>query len=80
MFSSYQSDIELYELQVTNGQIQTNDVVFSNTEQQDSLLINKQTELYGHNLKNYLFLKYQIWDGSFEPQTNMLQNIFIAIY
>src|SRR5579863_909313 len=67
----------LYQLQVKNSQIQQGDVLFSADELQNSLVIEKKTDLFGYNLQNYYVLKYQIWDLPFEEQNNTYEQILL---
>lgn len=67
----------LYQVGVKDGQIQQGDVLFSPDELQNSLVIEKKTDLFGYNLQNYYILKYQIWDLPFEEQGNAYEQTLL---
>lgn len=67
----------LYQIGVKDGKIQQGDVLFSSDELQNSLVIEKKTNLFGYNLQNYYILKYQIWDSPFEEQNNTYEQILL---
>jgi signal transduction histidine kinase len=76
LFNQYNNQ-NLYQIEVKDGQIQQGDVIFSAGELQNSLVIEKKTDLFGYNLQNYYVLKYQIWDSSFEEQGSTYRQILL---
>lgn len=67
----------LYQVEVKDGEIQKGNVFFSADELQNSLVVEKKTDLFGYNLQNYYILKYQIWDSPFEEQGSTYAQIIL---
>src|SRR5579872_4623141 len=77
LFNQYNNQ-SLYQIEVKDGQIlQDNAIHFSADELQNSLIIEKKTDLFGYNLQNFYLLKYQIWDSPFEEQGSTYGQILI---
>lgn len=77
LFNQYNNQ-SLYQIKVKDGQIQQdNTVSFSADEMQNSLIIEKKTNLFGYNLQHFYLLKYQIWDSPFEKQDSVYEKILL---
>jgi signal transduction histidine kinase len=76
LFNQYDNQ-KLYQIEVKDGQIQHGDVFFSADELQNSLVIEKKTDLFGYHIQNYYVLKYQIWDLEFEKQGSTYEQILL---
>ena len=78
LFSPRDSTQKLYEIAAKDGQVQTQGIIFSDSELQNSLIIEKKTHLFGHTLGNYYLLKYYMWDTVFEKQTSAYEQVLLG--
>jgi signal transduction histidine kinase len=76
LFNQYNNQ-NLYQIEVKDDKIQQSEVFFSADELQNSLIIEKKTDLFGYNLQNYYVLKYQIWDSPFEEKGSTYEQILL---
>lgn len=67
--SSSANDVLLHEIERRSGSEFRNGVTLSPEEINDSITIQRSTNLYGHTLKQNYDLKYTIWDNSFVHRT-----------
>ncbi|MDE1726841.1 MAG: HAMP domain-containing histidine kinase [Thaumarchaeota archaeon] len=77
ILSNQDNNRTLYQIEVKDGRIQQGNVLFSADELQNSLVIQKNTDLFGYNLQNYYVLKYQIWDSPFDESGNTYGQILL---
>ena len=83
LFSPINNNETLYEFE-KNGKQAKYPVTFTDNELKNSIEIEKQTDLYGHKIKDYYNLKYLLWDISFEQQSSdslliLISGIVISI-
>jgi hypothetical protein len=70
LFSPIDNNVRLYEIDKDDENIKYS-VNLSDNERKDSLVIVKQTTLFGHKIKDYYDLKYILWDNSFVEQFSL---------
>ncbi|NOS61827.1 MAG: HAMP domain-containing histidine kinase [Nitrosarchaeum sp.] len=77
LFSPLDDNLKLFQVFNNNGMIETNNVEFTQSELENIVEVNVQTNLHGHTIKKDYVLKYLIWDGAFEPNTAFSQLLLI---